>query len=131
MKKYINNKVYDTSTAKKIGDHENNCLPGDIYYHRERLYRKKTGEFFLWANGSFSDDDVITPLSAEEAESWAQEHLDADEYDEIFGEITEDETQEMMAFRLKASNAERLRRAMTKTGKTAAQIVDELIENAL
>lgn len=144
MRKYINNRVYDTDTAVEVGYRSSSEGRSSFGWFEETLYRKKTGEFFLYGNGHAASPysqraegtmrgpgSRIEPLTAEEAEEWAQKHLSPEEYDAIFGEIMEDETQEMITLRVKASNAERIRREMTKTGKTAAQIVDELIENAL
>lgn len=144
MKKYINNKVYDTDTAAELASRSANYARSDFGWFSETLYRKKTGEYFLYGHGNAASPyaervegtmrgpgERITPMTAEEAEAWAEEHLTTDEYDAIFGEITEDETQEKITLRLKASNADRIRREMSKTGKSAAQIVDELIEASL
>lgn len=40
MKKIIKNRVYDTSTAKKIGEFSNGLSYSDFDYLRETLYRK-------------------------------------------------------------------------------------------
>ena len=42
-----------------------------------------------------------------------------------------DESLELVAYRIKASNAERVRRAMSETGKSGGAIIDELIEKLL
>ena len=70
----------------------------DFNHMEEVLYRKRTGEFFLYGEGgpmtkyaqstgqnSWSGGDMIIPLTAAKAREWAEEHLDADEYAEIFG----------------------------------------------
>lgn len=54
MKRVLNNLLYDTDTATLIGT--NACM--------ERLYRKRTGEYFLFAN------NIIIPLSYEGASTW-------------------------------------------------------------
>lgn len=50
MKKIINGKKYDTETAKEVA-----CKAwyyyGDLNFVIEKLYKKKTGEFFLYAAG--------------------------------------------------------------------------------
>lgn len=95
MKKIIEGKLYNTDTATEIGM---DC-GGDGFSHWcERLYRKRTGEFFLYGEGgpmtkyavscgqnSWSGGEKIIPLSPEKAREWAEEHLDADDYAEIFG----------------------------------------------
>ena len=80
---------------------------------------------------SWSGGAKIIPMTVKEAEKWAQEHLDTDEYDALFGEIAEDETLELVAYRIKKSNAERVRRAMSETGKSGGAIIDKLIEEKL
>ena len=51
MKKIINGKKYDTETATKIGEYSNGYSTSDFHYIDETLYRKKTGEFFLYGEG--------------------------------------------------------------------------------
>ena len=105
MKKIINGKRYDTRTAERIGD-TGYSQPGDFEYWHESLYRKKTGEFFLYGEGGakskysrrigqneWSGGEEIRPLTLTEAQEWAEKYLDADEYEEIFGKIEEDKTQ--------------------------------------
>ena len=50
MKKIINGKLYDTSTAHLVGEWDNQ-LYGNPDYAAESLYRKRTGEFFLHGEG--------------------------------------------------------------------------------
>lgn len=102
MKQIINNKKYDTETAKLVGEWSNNRSYRDFSYCEEQLYRKRTGEFFLYGKGgpmskyatpcdnnAWVGGQDITPLSEDGARKWAEEHLDADEYEEIFGEVSE------------------------------------------
>ncbi len=144
MKRYINGKVYDTETAHEIGSCANAGNWRDFSHYEETLYRKRTGEFFLHGEGgpmtkyresagqnTWSGGAKIVPMTVKEAEAWAEEHLTTDEYDAAFGEIVEDETLELVSFRIKASNAERVRRAMSETGKSGGAIIDELIETLL
>ena len=141
MKKYINGKKYDTETAQAVGSWSNNRTYSDFSWCAETLYRKKTGEFFLYGAGgpmshyaksagdnSWSGGEEIRPMSFDEARAWAEEQLDGDEYEKIFGEIGDDDTDVLISAVVKASSRDRLRRAVEKTGKTAGQILDELIE---
>ena len=50
MRKIINNKVYDTSTAAMIGLSDNGHEYNDLAYSGETLYRKRTA--------AYMDDDV-------------------------------------------------------------------------
>lgn len=102
MKSIINGKKYDTETAKEIGCDGNNLSRRDFKWWAEVLYQKRTGEFFLYGEGgpasryAVSEDGhgwesgkKIIPLSEDKARKWAEEHLDVDEYEEIFGEVQE------------------------------------------
>lgn len=51
MKRYINGKVYDTSTAQEIGSYANAGNWRDFSHYEETLYRKRTGEYFLHGEG--------------------------------------------------------------------------------
>lgn len=140
MKKYINGKKYDTETAKAVGSRSNHRSYRDFSWCEETLYRKKTGEFFLHGEGGpmtvyaeYVDSNTrrggerIQPMSFDEARAWAEEHLDGDEYEAIFGEIEDDGTDCLISAVIKASNRDILRREVEKTGKTAGQILDELL----
>ena len=101
MKKIINGKKYDTNTAKILGG-AGYSHPGDFSFWTERLYQKKTGEFFLHGIGGamskyarstglneWTGGEEIRPLSREEAREWAEKNLDAEEFEEVFGELEE------------------------------------------
>ncbi len=101
MKKIINGKKYDTETAEVLGGFENG-IPGNLNYCEERLYRKRTGEFFLYGYGgaltkysvsvgsnAWSGGEDIQPLTEAGAKKWAEEHLGAEDYEKIFGTVEE------------------------------------------
>lgn len=97
MKKIINGKKYDTDTAECVGYWSNGY--SGFQRAEERLFRKKTGEFFLHGEGGamtiysesygneISGGNEIIPLSEEEAREWAERNLDVEEYEAIFGEV--------------------------------------------
>ena len=102
MKKIINGKMYNTETAKVCGTYWNGLSRSDFKRYEETLYKKRTGEYFLYGEGgpmtkyavSVGDNartggSAITPMTEAEARQWAEDHLDADEYIEIFGEVEE------------------------------------------
>lgn len=104
MKKIINGKKYDTDTAKFLGRYSNTWDTRNFHYYSEELYRKKNGEYFLYGEGGPMSDysrqtatnersggERITPMTEAEARKWAEEHLDGDEYEEIFGEVDEED----------------------------------------
>lgn len=101
MKKIINGKKYNTETAECLGS-DSHLYRGDLDFWNKELYRKKTGEFFIYGEGgprseygrevgqnSWSGGEDITPLTEDEAKKWAERHLDVDEYEAIFGEVEE------------------------------------------
>ena len=101
MKKIIYNRMYNTETAECLADWDNGLSRRDFNYLDEYLYRKKTGEYFLYGIGGpntwcsqpvgemFSGGEKIEPLTEQEAREWAERRLGADEYIEIFGEPEE------------------------------------------
>ena len=70
MKKVINGLLYNTDTAKEIGVLDNRSI-----FNRkiESLYRKRTGEYFLYEKNNRYE--LITPLETDEALAWINEHL--------------------------------------------------------
>ena len=101
-KKIINGKKYDTETAEKVGRRCSGSSTSDFSYWCQTLYRKRTGEFFLYGEGgpmtgyarSCGDNnwgwgDEIIPLTKKKAKQWAEWNLDGDEYEAIFGEVEE------------------------------------------
>lgn len=144
MKKIISGKVYDTSTAQEMARYSNGGTWRDFEHFEETLYRKKTGEFFLCGEGgpmtryaeatgqnSWSGGSRIMPMTYQEATAWAEEHLDGDEYEEIFGEVDEDETKVVTTMRLSASTVETLKRRAAAEGKGIAELAEELLAAAL
>lgn len=139
MKKIINNKVYDTYTAKFCGDWDNGYYPKDFNYCGEALYQKKTGEFFRhdfggamskYARHSGNDSgwgEQIKPLTYGEAREWAEKHLEADDYISIFGEPEESDDKSALNVRISNVAYTKLKQTAAKQGITLAQAVEKLI----
>jgi len=101
MKKIIDGKMYDTETAKNIGEYWNGIPMNDFGHASTTLYRTKNGTYFLYGEGgpqteyaechgnTFSDGELIRPFSEKTAKAWAEEKLDAEEYIKAFGEVEE------------------------------------------
>lgn len=102
MRKIINGKKYDTETAREIGSRFSGESRQDFSYVDETLYRKRTGEFFLYGSGgpasryavrtgqsSWSGGSKIIPLSTQEARDWAEEYLVPEDFEAVFGAVTE------------------------------------------
>ena len=101
MKKIINHKMYNTETAERLASSSNGYGYDDFRYMEEQLYRKKTGEFFLYGEGgalscyrrrygnnSIGGEDIF-PLTEDEAKAWVEENCNADIYIQIWGEVEE------------------------------------------
>ena len=139
MKKIINGKKYDTDTAKLVGEYNNGRRWTDFSYLSEKLFLKKTGEFFLfgeggpmtqyaeWSHGLCCDGSRIMPMTYDDAQQWAEEHFDGDEYEKIFGEVQEDETQVSATFRISASTLETVRRDASAAGLTISDYVERAL----
>ena len=102
MKKIINYKMYNTETATMVASYINGYGFSDFHYIGEELYRKKTGEYFLYGRGgamtkyaeycganSWSGSCAIFPLIEADAQAWVMEHCDADTYISLFWEVEE------------------------------------------
>lgn len=101
MKKIINGKMYNTETAAKVGFWSNDLTYGDFGWIEQTLYKKKTGEFFLFGEGGpatgyaervcggYCSGSRITPMTVEEAKQWAESRMNADDYEAVFGPVEE------------------------------------------
>ncbi len=102
MKKIIEGRKYDTDTAELIASYGNGLSRSDESWYEEDLYRKKTGEYFLYGEGGaysrhgeggfFGPRKAsrgITALTDKEMQEWAVERLGVEEYESIFGEVSE------------------------------------------
>lgn len=136
MKKIINSKQYNTETAKKCGEYEPNPYRSDFNWFCETLYQKKNGEFFLHGDGNANSryskscgqnewcgDEKIIPLTYQEAQEWAERHLTGDEYEEIFGEVTEDDNRVSLNLSLTAAEAEIIKRNAAQEGMTVSAYI--------
>lgn len=141
MKRIIKGKVYDTATAKELGWYENIADSRNFSHFSETLYRKRTGEFFLYGKGGpstkysqrvdqncWSGGEDIIPISAENARVWAEEHLDADDYEKIFGAVDEDAEDILLTFKTPAALDRKLQDKATALGISKSELLRQLIE---
>lgn len=138
MKKIINGKLYDTDTAKQIDTMYHGDSPSDFRYYAERLYKKRTGEYFLHGEGGpmtqyavscgqnqWRGGEKIIPLTYEAAKKWAEENMDADDYQEEFGTVSEDDAGERvaMSISLDSATADRIRREAQEKGMSVSALI--------
>ena len=145
MKKIINGKLYDTETAKQVGTWSNGGSWRDFNHCEESLYRKRTGEFFLFGEGgpntkyskrvdqnSWSGGEEIIPLSAARAREWAEEHLDADDYAAIFGMPDEgSDEKDTLCIQLPADLVARLRAGASEAGVSLTAYTEQILRKGL
>lgn len=142
MKKVINGKMYNTETAEQLATWDNGRWNSfDIC--EEKLFRKRNGEFFLYGYGgpkstyaqpdgdrSVSSGHAIILLSDEEAREWAEEHLNGDEYEAIFGVVEEDESQATITISISANAMDYGQRAAAKRGISLPALIETLLQRA-
>ena len=141
MNKIINGKRYDTESAKEIACWQSTWDTRSVHYLEETLYRKRTGEFFLYSpclreksayryrDNKMAHDGmrIIVVLSYEQAKEWMEENADADEYEAVFGPVDEEAGNEPITLSLPASAKARLKAMSSQTGETQSAIVAALI----
>lgn len=142
MKKIINGKLYNTESAKKIASYQSNFSKNDFHYFEEDLYKKRSGEFFIFGKGNaaspyheratgggWDEGERIIPLKYEEAKRWAEEYLEADEYCSIFGEPDESNEKITLGIQVTKEVAEILKRKAAQKGCTQSNLVNTAIYN--
>ena len=145
MRKVIDGKLYDTDTAKEMGLWHSTWDHRDFHYVAERLYQKRTGEYFLHGEGgpmskyaesvgqnAWEGGEKIIPLSVENARKWAEDHLDADDYAQIFGMPDEGGTDEKttLCVHVPADLAAVVRRQAAEQGISLTAYVTEALRIA-
>ena len=125
MKKIINGRVYDTEKAKELGTYANYGSWNDFSHLEETLYRKKTGEYFLFGEGGRR----IMPMTYDEAREWAEKHLEAEEYEAIFGEIVEDDGagKQVVSISVSPAKWETAKRKAAQMGIGISEYIESLL----
>lgn len=139
MKKIIRGRLYDTEKAAEIGYDSSSSIHDSSYWH-ETLYRKRTGEFFLYGEGGaaskysvccgqskWTGEEKIIPLSFEEAQKWTKDHLDADTYRKYFKLSDNTHDKATVSIRLSAAAVNKFKIMASKRDLTASEIIEQLI----
>ena len=129
-------KLYDTETAKEIAEIFHGDGYRDYRHYSETLYRKRTGEYFLHGEGGpmskyaetigqnmRQEGERIIPLGFNEARQWAEENMNADDYQEEFGEVSEDAERTVLSISVDAAVADRIRKAAAEAGVSVSAII--------
>lgn len=135
MKKVINGKVYDTEKAQFIADaHHDNIKDADGKSLKQWLYKKKTGEFFVQAEGvaielqnifqhGYRPNAIIYPLTYEQAQRWAERELTAEQWESIFGDPEDDDSRVSLNLSMSAAEAEIIKKAAAQAGMTVSAYI--------
>ena len=139
MKKVINGRRYDTDTARRMAE-DSYSNPRDFSYWCETLYRKNTGEYFLHGEGGpmskyaetvgqnqWSGGAKLIPLTVEAAKKWAEEHLDGEEYEKIFGVVEETAVKRTVTFSLPEKAVELIARRAAEEGCSKSEVIERLL----
>lgn len=140
MKKVINNKVYDTRTATLIKQADHPNITNGEGSCKQSLYRKKTGDYFLFIDGARTDafhnlgignnlhdrERHIYPLTYEQARTWAETEMTADEWLAIF-EPVEDDSLTALNLTLSASAVSKFRLAAQRQQISQRELMERLI----
>lgn len=139
MNKIINGRRFDTERAKPIAEWQNMADRSSFDYLTETLYRKKNGEYFLhgeghgntrygeWHGNTGGWGEKIMPMSPGDARMWAESHLTADGYEEVFGDVEEGKAT-LFVNGINNSTKQKLDLIREETGKSLVAIIEEMIE---
>lgn len=128
MKYTSKGKEYNTDTAKLCARFESFSQDKTI-----SLYRKSSGEFFLYTEYKKPEDGTssIQPLTYEEAKLWAYEELDLDVFYDIFVKPLEPTSKKTpFTIFLRESTVERLKTLAAISGITISDFTENLIKEA-
>ena len=143
MKKIINNKLYDTDTAKRLGYD----VGGDGFDSwTEELYKKRTGEYFIYGEGGartrygefvdgpgggWTSGCKIIPISVDAAREWAENHLSVDEYADIFGLPDDLNEKTTICAQLPSALIQAARIRAAETSQTLTAIIEQALQSHL
>lgn len=97
MKKHINNKVYNSDKAQRLGYRNNDLSRHDPYFFEETLYRNRAGSYFVhgsgqcysfygsWKGNSGGPGEDIRAYTEREAIDWSRQHLCTSEFINLWG----------------------------------------------
>lgn len=143
MERIIRGRRYNTATAEAVAEHEY-VHPSDLEWMHEVLYRKRTGEYFLWGAGGprskyrkrvkkdvFDSGESIKPITLDEAKVFIKKYGTVETYKNQF-EINEfdGETIQLNIY-LSAPTFQRLKIASVERGESMTKLVSKLIDENL
>ena len=134
MNKVINQRRYDTETAKQLAYYSNGHNKNDFDFWSEGLYRTKTGNYFLhYDGGRGGGGEQIKPIGLDGAQKWGEKYLTGDEYEDIFGVIDNEqntEESEKIFITLPKTVLSELREKRETTGATVSWLITKALRDA-
>ena len=76
-----------------------------------------------WSGG----EDII-PISVDNAREWVEDHLEAEDYEKIFGAVDEDAEDILLTFKAPAALDRKLSDKATALGISKSELLRQLIE---
>lgn len=141
MKKVINNRLYNTDTAHELGTWANMADVRNFNRFTETLYQKRTGEYFIYGKGgpaskyaetigqnTWSGGEKIIPMTFENARKWVEDHLDADEYEAIFGLPSEDDAPVTLSLQIPADLDAIIRQQAAEQGLSLTAFITGILD---
>ena len=139
MRKVIDGHVYDSDKAHEVGRWDNGKAHGDLDAVMEALHRTKSGLYFVHGEGGarsrysrqdslgvWTGGESVTPLPADDARRWAEEHLTGEECEAEWGTPDEGEGR-VMSVRVPESTYRAIRRAAADSGRTMGEVVADAV----
>ena len=134
MKKVLSGVLCDTDTARMLGEYEHEHK-NSFHWYVERLYRTKSGKYFIHGEGhaaspyarkvaqsEWAPGEAIKLMPPEAARQWAEDHLDAGEYIAAFGE-----PEEMSSVLIADETKTKLVELKRRTGKDIDRLIAEAV----
>jgi hypothetical protein len=133
MNRVINGRRYSIKTAEQVA-----AVYGQGW--NEELYRKQTGEYFLYCAGDsrskFAVKDgnkyfpasTITPMTLPEAQEWAANNVGPDKYQEIFG-VPDTEKHTTCTFSLSARTISRISSLAATWSCGKSEVIERIVND--
>lgn len=143
MKKIVKGKLYNTDTAKKVAEWSADIAKNDLRFYSETLYQKRTGEFFLYGeggpdskyakpyDGDWVSGEKIIPLSLENAKETVSKNLDTEEYEKIFGDVSEGSLLGDLHVQIDSNLLIQLKQKASDEGKPLRELVEDVLKQYL
>lgn len=138
MKKILKGCMYNTETAKMLACSEHGQI-GSFGYFAEELYLTKSGKYFIHGEGGaktqyakpdgdgmWMSGEAIRPISEDSAKEWAESELSGDEYERVFGEVSDEVAR--LAMNVRPDIKERFDTEKKSRNLTGAEFIEYMLD---